>query len=112
MRKPVDTNSTNCHEAGENQFVRICEIRVSHPYYNVEGSRILDKDLECGDLSPLSRLADLSARQSRVQRLGAVAHPDRFDGDKSPAQSADKSAHSKPNACGIAAPGGSGSIRG
>jgi hypothetical protein len=40
--------------------------------------------------------ADLSAKQSRVQRLaGKSAPPSAFDGDKSPAKSADKSAHSK-----------------
>jgi hypothetical protein len=40
--------------------------------------------------------ADLSAKQSRVQRLAQkFAMPFAFDGDKSPAKSADKSAHSK-----------------
>jgi len=38
---------------------------------------------------------DGSARQSRVQRLGLFPRADLFDGDKSPAQSADRSAHSK-----------------
>ena len=47
-------------------------------------------------MSPLFRFGDLSPKQGRVQRPGkqveaAVA----FDGDKSPAKSADKSAHSK-----------------
>jgi hypothetical protein len=41
------------------------------------------------------RLAGLPARQSRVQRLGGTPCLGPFDGDKSPAQSADKSAHSK-----------------
>lgn len=40
-------------------------------------------------------LAGLSARQSRVQRLGVFPRVESFDGDKSPAKSADKSAHSK-----------------
>ena len=45
------------------------------------------------------RLADLSARQSRVQRLvEKLGRPFAIDGDQSPAESADKSAHSK--ACG------------
>src|SRR6059036_809917 len=37
------------------------------------------------------RFGDLSPKQGRVQRPGLPA----FDGDKSPAESADKSAHSK-----------------
>ena len=41
------------------------------------------------------RLADLSVRQSRVQRLERIRRATPFNGDKSPAQSADKSAHSK-----------------
>jgi hypothetical protein len=41
------------------------------------------------------RLADLSARQSLVQRFGVFPRADPFDGDKSPAQSADRSAHSE-----------------
>ena len=41
------------------------------------------------------RLADLSAQQSRVQGLGAMPRASWFDGDKSPAESADKSAHSR-----------------
>ncbi|HMP82574.1 MAG TPA: hypothetical protein PKA41_07690 [Verrucomicrobiota bacterium] len=45
-------------------------------------------------------LADLSARQSRVQRLAEKPEaPLVFDGDKSSAESADKPAHS--NACGV-----------
>lgn len=43
------------------------------------------------------RLADKSAKQSRVQRLAEKLEClPVFDGDKSPAESADKSAHSKP----------------
>jgi len=38
---------------------------------------------------------DLSPKQGRVQRPGRVGRLATFDGDKSPAQSADKSAHSK-----------------
>src|SRR2546428_5718272 len=38
---------------------------------------------------------DLSPKQGRVQRPGRVVRLATFDGDKSPAQSADKSAHSK-----------------
>jgi len=37
----------------------------------------------------------LSPKQGRVQRLGRVGRLSAFDGDKSPAESADKSAHSK-----------------
>ena len=45
------------------------------------------------------RFGDLSPKQGRVQRLGKQLDvPLTFDGDKSPAESADKSAHSK--ACG------------
>jgi len=45
-------------------------------------------------------LGDSSPKQSRVQRLDVeMARSPAFDGDKSPAQSADKSAHSK--ACGV-----------
>jgi hypothetical protein len=40
-------------------------------------------------------MAGLPAMQSRVQRLGGTPHLCPFDGDKSPAKSADKSAHSK-----------------
>jgi hypothetical protein len=40
------------------------------------------------------RLADLSARQNRVQRFGSVPHAGPFDGDKSPAQSGENSPHS------------------
>jgi len=45
-----------------------CE--VLSPYYNQDVSGADDKDLECGDLSPLLRFADESAKQSRVQRRG------------------------------------------
>jgi hypothetical protein len=46
-----------------------------------------------------SRLADSSARQSRVQRLvNWVERVFAFDGDKSPAESAAKSAHSEARA--------------
>ena len=48
-------------------------------------------------------LADLSAKQSRVQRRAEQPAPSpAFDGDKSPAKSADKSPHSKA----VAAPPG------
>src|SRR5688572_1068406 len=40
------------------------------------------------------RLADSSARQSRVQRLGPFPCAPPFDGDKSPAQSGEHSPHS------------------
>jgi hypothetical protein len=38
-------------------------------------------------------LAGLPAKQSRVERLGGAPHVCPLDGDKSPAKSADKSAH-------------------
>jgi hypothetical protein len=41
------------------------------------------------------RLADLSARPSRVQRLEGCAQLNSFAGDKSPADSGDGSPHSK-----------------
>jgi len=41
------------------------------------------------------RFGDLSPKQGRVQRPGRVGRVATFDGDKSPAESADKSAHSK-----------------
>src|SRR5437867_558537 len=41
------------------------------------------------------RFGDLSPKQGRVQRPGRVGRLAAFDGDKSPADSADKSAHSK-----------------
>jgi hypothetical protein len=42
------------------------------------------------------RLAGSTAKQSRVQRLvGQIGHSLAFDGDKSPAESAAESAHSK-----------------
>ena len=40
------------------------------------------------------RLADLSAKQSRVQRLGEFLRASLFDGDKSPAESGENSPHS------------------
>jgi hypothetical protein len=40
------------------------------------------------------RLTGLPVKQSRVQRLGGTSRARPFDGDKSPAESADKSAHS------------------
>jgi len=40
-------------------------------------------------------LADLSARQSRVQRLGEIPRAHLFDGDKSLAKSGEDSPHSK-----------------
>jgi hypothetical protein len=52
-------------------------------------------DVECGDLSPLLRLADLSAKQSRVQRRAESPRSSQFDGDKSPAESGDESPHAK-----------------
>ena len=42
-----------------------------------------------------SRFGDLSPKQCRVQRPERVGRLPAFDGDKSPAESADKSAHSK-----------------
>src|SRR5437867_12302307 len=42
------------------------------------------------------RFGDLSPKQGRVQRPGKVGRLSTFDGDKSLAESADKSAHSKP----------------
>src|SRR5258708_7548219 len=41
------------------------------------------------------RFGDLSRGQGRVRRPGRVGRLPAFDGDKSPAESADKSAHSK-----------------
>src|SRR5881296_419508 len=41
------------------------------------------------------RFGDLSPKQGRVQRPGRIGRVATFDGDKSPAESADKSAHSK-----------------
>src|SRR2546422_10011253 len=43
----------------------------------------------------LCRFGDLSPKQGRAQRPGRVGRLLPFDGDKSPAESADKSAHSK-----------------
>src|SRR5437867_4017368 len=64
-------------------------------YYNDETLLAGGKNLECGDLSPLCCFGDLSPKQGRVQRPGRVGRLPAFDGDKSPAESADKSAHSK-----------------
>ena len=59
------------------------------------------------------RLADLSAKQRRVERRGKASEPivrsrivrlTTFDGDKSPAESADESPHSKGFAVSRAAP--------
>src|SRR5437867_160744 len=63
--------------------------------HNDETSRTGGKDLECGDLSPLFRFGDLSPKQGRVQRPARVGRLPAFDGDKAPAESADKSTHSK-----------------
>src|SRR6266545_4277303 len=41
------------------------------------------------------RFGDLSPKQGRVQRPARVGRLPAFDGDKSPAESADKSTHSK-----------------
>ena len=41
------------------------------------------------------RFGDLSPKQGRVQRPGSARRFPPCDGDKSPAESADKSAHSK-----------------
>jgi hypothetical protein len=53
--------------------------------------------LECGDLSPLFVLVDLSASEGAFQRPNSRDRAMRCecDGDKSPAQSGDKSPHSK-----------------
>jgi hypothetical protein len=59
------------------------------------GRSALDQVWSAVTCHRFGRLADLSAKQSRVQRLGAMPRASRFDGDKSPAKSADKSAHSK-----------------
>jgi hypothetical protein len=40
-------------------------------------------------------LADSSAKQSRVERLGTFPRVSQFDGDKSPAQSGENSPYSK-----------------
>ncbi len=44
------------------------------------------------------RLADLSAKQSRFQRLGEYLRACLLDGDVSPAESGDKSPHSRTTA--------------
>ncbi len=51
--------------------------------------------LECGDLSPLSRLGGLVHQAARATKRGDEAATYELDGDKSPAQSGDKSPHSK-----------------
>ena len=61
------------------------------------------RGLECGDLSSLFRLWPLVAKAglraaARGASLGVLLA---FDGDKSPAESADKSAHSKACGCGV-----------
>ena len=54
------------------------------------------KNLECGDLSPLLPLWRLVAKAGpRPARPGGFGRLPAFDGDKSPAESADKSAHSR-----------------
>jgi Cu(I)/Ag(I) efflux system membrane fusion protein len=61
---------------------------------------ILWSAVTCQTCHRLHRRADSAARQSRVQRLAeAGGHVLAFDGDKSPAKSAARSAHSK--ACGV-----------
>jgi hypothetical protein len=57
-----------------------------------------DEDLECGDLSPLFPLWRLVAKAGprSATRGRKPDAPLGFDGDKSPAESADESAHSKP----------------
>jgi len=66
------------------------------------------RTVECCDLSQLFRLGDLSPKQRRVQRCDEEPKPNASqaenqkncpqqatDGDKSPAESGDKSPHSK-----------------
>jgi len=52
------------------------------------------KDLERGDLSPLLRFADSSAKQSGVQQARRMGTPTPVGGDKSPAESGENSPHS------------------
>src|SRR6266498_2044798 len=52
-------------------------------------------NLECGDLSPLLPLWRLVAKADPRSEAGRVGRLSAIDGDKSPAESADKSAHSK-----------------
>jgi len=68
-----------------------------HPYCNHEISRTDNKVLECGDLSLLLLLWRLVAKAGpRSSGLASKRDAARaFDGDKSPAESADKSVHSK-----------------
>jgi hypothetical protein len=79
--------------------------RDRHLYYKDETSRTNDKDLERGDSSPLSLLWRLVAKAGPrpAARRRKLDTPLAFDGDKSPAESADKSAHSKACGCGSAA---------
>jgi hypothetical protein len=56
------------------------------------GAAITRSDLECGDSSPLSPLADLSAG---ARKFDQDERGLQFDGDKSPAKSGDESPHSK-----------------
>ena len=55
------------------------------------------RTLECGDWSPLSPLADLSASEGAFSARYAASrmHYATSNGDKSPDQSGDKSPHSK-----------------
>jgi hypothetical protein len=69
-------------------------IRV-HSYYNDEESRGCNKNLECGDLSPLLPLWRLVAKAGPRSAARQCWTPSPFGGDKSPAESVDKSAHSK-----------------
>jgi len=68
---------------------------LSNPHCDGETSHTVSENLECGDLSPLFGFGDLSPKQGRVQRPGRFGRLPAFDGDKSPAESADKSAHSE-----------------
>ena len=63
--------------------------------------------LECGDLSPLLPLGGLvhpaaprraARRTTQTERFTASVRANTFDGDKSPAESGDKSPHSKAGA--------------
>jgi len=55
--------------------------------------------MECGDLSPLPRFADSSAKQAAFSDPKKMRRASSFDGDKSPAKSGDKSPYSKVIAC-------------
>jgi len=70
---------------------------VFNLYCNHELSRTDNKVLECGDLSLLLLLWRLVAKAG-PRSSGPASNRDAaraFDGDKSPAESADKSMHSK-----------------